>query len=107
MDVHANILNKIQVLEAIYRSGYQNDVIEHSLDKMIALEQSIAQKELSELQSDLTAFEKQYQMPSDIFYQRFHKGELGDDTDFFEWSAIYNMYQSVKKRLFSLDFVKV
>lgn len=105
--MQTNILNKIHVLETIFRTGYQNDVIERSLDKMIAIEKDISQKELAELHSQLELFEKQYRLTSEDFYSRFHKGELGDDADFFEWSAIYSMYQSVKQRLLSLNFATI
>jgi hypothetical protein len=38
-------------------------------------------------------------MPSNTFYQQFKAGELGDSMDFFEWSAFYDMWQSVQTRL--------
>ena len=49
------------------------------------------------------AFEAEYQMPSEDFYRRFHKGGLGDGADFFEWSAFYDMYQLVRERLEDLE----
>jgi hypothetical protein len=38
-------------------------------------------------------------MNSEAFYQRFNLGELGDDVDFVEWSAFYDMHQAVSDRL--------
>ncbi|MFB2924018.1 hypothetical protein [Aerosakkonema funiforme] len=45
----------------------------------------------------LKAFESQYQMSSDEFYQRFRSGELGDEIDFFEWSVFYEMWKTAQK----------
>ncbi len=104
MTTHVNIFDKIQALETIFRSGYYNDVIERILDKIIISERDKAAAELTDIQNHIQTFEKKYKMASDIFYSRFQKGELGDDADFFEWSAFYDMYQSVRKRLASLEF---
>lgn len=107
MITQVNILDKIHVLETIFRSGYQNDVIERTLDKIIFSERDKAIIELTELRNQLRSFEKKYKMASDNFYPRFQNGELGDDADFFEWSAFYGMYQSVSKRLANLEFKSV
>ena len=56
-----------------------------------------------DLKTLLQSFETHYQMSSDDFFHRFHKGELGDNADFFEWSATYDMYQVVRKRLAKLS----
>jgi hypothetical protein len=36
---------------------------------------------------------------SDEFYPRFERGELGDATDFVEWSATCEMIQNLEERL--------
>lgn len=54
--------------------------------------------EISELEMHLKAFEQHYQMQSEDFYRRFQQGQLGDSADFFEWSAVYAMHQSVIER---------
>lgn len=99
MATQEKILNKLRHLEMLYRQGYRSDVIEQSLDKIIALELATARRELTELQQKLRVFETRYQMSSDIFYGRFRAGELGDAVDFVEWSIFYEMWQSVRERL--------
>jgi hypothetical protein len=47
----------------------------------------------------LAEFERQYDLASDEFYTRFERGELGDATDFVEWSATYEMIQNLEDRL--------
>jgi len=51
-------------------------------------------QDILELENRLQAFEAQYQMRSDNFYQRFRAGELGDSMDFFEWSVFYEMWKA-------------
>jgi len=80
-------------LAAIAITGrWDNDVIDHSLDKLIALERAAAQRELADLQERLQAFEARYQMPSEEPYRRFRAGELGDAMDVVEWSIFYEMW---------------
>ncbi len=92
-------LNKLRILETLFQQGYRSDFLDRTLDKIIALERADIHQELTELQARLTAFEQQYQISSADFYRRFHKGELGDDADFFEWSAFYDMAETLRKRL--------
>lgn len=97
-------LIKLRHLESLYCQGYQSDVVDQTLDKIIALENAQARQELSDLETSLAAFEQQYQMSSTQFEQRFHAGELGDDADFFEWSALSDMAKSLRQRLKVLEF---
>lgn len=103
MATQVSTLDKLRILETLYHRGYQSDVIDHTVDKVIALERDRAERESAELETHLRAFETRYHMSSENFYDQFHKGELGDSADFFEWSAFYTMYQSVQERLRNLD----
>jgi hypothetical protein len=42
-------LARLQYLEALYRQGYRSDVIDRSLDKIIALERAAARREYTDL----------------------------------------------------------
>ncbi len=92
-------LSRLQYLETLYRHGYRSDVVDRSVDKIIALERAAAQRDVADLQQRLQAFEQQYEMSSQSFYQRFRAGELGDAVDFVEWSAFYEMHEAVRDRL--------
>ncbi len=100
MSTQANTLTngtitKLRRLESLYCQGYQSDVVDRTLDKIIMPERAQARRELSELEVSLAVFEQQYQMSSAQFQQRFHTGQLGDDADFFEWSALHNMAKNL------------
>ncbi len=67
------------------------------LDEAIAKSNPI--DDLLELVEDMAAFEKKYQMPSSEFYQKFQAGQMGDDFEFFEWSAVYRMYTGTRRAI--------
>lgn len=96
-------LDWLQYLEALYRRGYRSDLVDQSLDKIIALERTAARRQFTDLQERVRAFEARYQMRSEDFYRRFRAGELGDAADFIEWSAFYEMWESVRERLKVLE----
>ena len=54
---------------------------------------------LRDLECDLVTFEEQYKMASDLFFQRWKTGELGDVADFMEWSTLYQMTCEMRERL--------
>ena len=103
MAANDKTMTRLQYLETLYRQGYRSDMIDHSLEKIIALERATAQRELAEIQERLRTFETRYQMPSEDFYQRFRAGELGDAMDMVEWSIFYEMWESVRARLAMLE----
>ena len=92
-------MDKLKVLERLYRQGVWSEVFDRTIDKLldIEVEQTLAEKE--DLERRLAAFETRYGMESADFYQRFRAGELGDEMDFVEWSVFYEMYQALLQRL--------
>lgn len=103
MDQPDSTLSKLQAIETLYRRGYQSEVIDRAMDKLIAIERHRAQEELADLDGRIREFETRYHMSSEDFQKRFQEGELGDEADFFEWSAFNDMRQSVRERLQNLE----
>lgn len=62
----------------------------------MAIEQEHAQRELTDLDARLRAFEAHFHMPSDEFYRRYEAGELGDSAEFMEWASFYDMRTTVR-----------
>jgi hypothetical protein len=99
MTTSQQTLFKIQSLEQLYRAGYHSDTVDTTIDKLIAIEQAHAKQESARLEATLHRFEKEYQLSSEDFYHQFQAGELGDEADFFEWSAFYQMWLSSQKQI--------
>jgi hypothetical protein len=79
MATNDKTIDRLQYLEVLYRQGYRSDVIDRSLDKIIALERVAAQRDLADLQERLRTFEARYRMPSEEFVRRWAKIPEADD----------------------------
>jgi len=99
METAIRTLDKLRSLEQLYRQGFRSEVIDRTLDKLLAAEAKQALAERRDLEARLSAYEEQFNMSSQEFYRRFRSGELGDGVDFVEWSVFYEMYQAIRQRL--------
>lgn len=93
-------IRKLEILKDTYSDQAQlNQIVDKLLD--IALSQH--RQNLEKYQHDMREFEQRYGMESSIFYQHFQAGELGDDIDFFEWVALYELKQDLLKKIDKLE----
>lgn len=74
-------------------------VVEQTVDKLLERETTRLTELKTRLEQQLGEFEKQHAMKTPDFYARFERGELGDTTDFVEWSATYEMVENLNKQL--------
>lgn len=93
------ILNQLHILESLSKEGAYSDIFVLSLRNIFLEEIKSIEQQIKEVEIDLETFEKQYHLSSEQFYQQFKEGRLGDDIDFVEWSAFYQMWDSLQKRL--------
>ena len=47
----------------------------------------------------LALYEQKYGMESQMFYERFQRGEMGDAPDFMRWATQYEIYRELKHDL--------
>lgn len=99
MSIPSEVLAKLKILETLYQQGKSNDVINQTLDKIISQELAESRQKNQELEAEIQRFEQQYQMSSAEFYQRFHSGELGDELDWVEWNAFYQMWMTLQEQI--------
>lgn len=78
-------------------------VVEQTVDKLLERETSRLTELKTRLEHQLAEFEKQYAMQTSVFCARFERGEMGDATDFVEWSATDEMVRNLDKRLALLE----
>ncbi len=60
-----------------------------------------------EMTVKINQFEKQYNIPSDEFSEKFNAGQLGDSADFIEWFAYYDMRLEILKKIKCLSEAEV
>ncbi|HHS96829.1 MAG TPA: hypothetical protein ENK08_02870 [Chloroflexi bacterium] len=95
------LLEKVRRLERYVQltDGQVDDVLESTLDKMLERERQRLLRQQARLEAQIADFEARYGWNSEEFYHRFERGELGDDTDFVEWSATIEMLRDLQRTI--------
>ena len=83
----------IQNIGKIFEKGLQDEYLSRAIGKIVEHTKEKTSSNVRLLSKDLSQFERKYNMSSENFFARFEKGELGDKGDYFEWSAIFQMYR--------------
>ncbi len=86
---------KVEILERIGAG----QVLDRTLNKLIVIQLARYQMAIRQIEPELEAFEKRFQMSSDECYEKFNAGELGDDGDIFEWVSLYENVLLYQERL--------
>ena len=90
---------RLERLAKLARLGLTSSLVAVTIDKLYAHEIAEARSKLAGFEAELAEFETQYEMTSDDFFQQFQAGKLGDDMDFFDWSALVQMTRNLRTRL--------
>lgn len=100
------ILQKIHVLENMVRVKADTDeVLLWTVSKLVNYETEKLKLDLDRIKGKLGRFEERYSLDSAGFYQNFRAGELGDETDFFEWAALHEMYSDISAQVEKTEVV--
>jgi hypothetical protein len=94
-------LEKIQRFERYLEltHGSADQTLDLVFDKLLERKRAELVQQRDAMRAELDAFERQYQLASAEFFDKFRHGELGDATDFFDWSATWQMYRSTLQYL--------
>lgn len=71
---------------------------EDAVETGVNREKRITQMKLDQLREKVQEFEKEYEMDSDEFRDRFETGELGDDKDFMEWDVYLDLIEQLEQK---------
>lgn len=86
-----------------HHRGQSEALIESIVDKLFDQERESLLRQKAELRVELDEFESHYAQVSSEFYEKFQNGEMGDNMDYFDWSATWRMYLSVLAALETLQ----
>ena len=92
-------LEKVKTLEKLAELGAEDRLIDQALSKLLRYAEAKERKELEGIAAKLRSLEEQFRMDSELFYEKFHKGELGDEEEFFRWDALIEMQRRIAQRL--------
>lgn len=98
-----DVVEKIKILEELAKLGGEDEVFLRIIDKLTLYKQEKLEDDLKEIENQMKIFEEEYGLDSDEFISKFEKGEAGDNMDFMEWSALYDMRRRVQDRLTLLE----
>ena len=90
-----NLEAKIEVLKQIGAEA----LVGQTLDKIIQSELNQIIQTQESLRQELAEFERCYGISSEDCFKQFEAGKLGDDADYFEWTGLYEIYQSNEETL--------
>ena len=93
-----NLAAKLEQLAEFYRNGFASEIMLKTLHKLFQYEAETCRSQLKHLETDLYDFEKQYGMPSEVFFKRFQAGKTDDRMDFVEWASLIQMASRLKKQ---------
>ncbi len=93
------VVQRLQILVEFYRQGQASPLTKHALDKLLAYEMDVCQKQLSQLQRDMAQFEQRYALSSTEFYRRYQTGQTDDRMDYVEWASLVQMTRNLEERL--------
>jgi prefoldin subunit 5 len=80
------------------------DVREGSaVEEGISRELRIVERKLEKYQSQLGSFEDKHGMSTEEFLEKFNSGELGDDSEWFDWKFAAEAVKRLEKRRAELE----
>ncbi|MBP7963584.1 MAG: hypothetical protein KBG20_14560 [Caldilineaceae bacterium] len=97
--INSVTLQRLRVLEQLYERGYQDEVVDLTVGKLVDRQIQKDESQLASLAADLQTFERQHGMASADFAARYGAGKAGDSADAFEWHALYKMYVRLTEHL--------
>ncbi len=90
---------RLSTLAVLYEQGQVSQLMDRTLDKLLAQEAEQCRTQLAELEVDLAGFERQYDLTSAEFFRRYQAGETDDRMDFVEWASLVYMRDILLHRL--------
>lgn len=70
-------------------------IVKESLRRELALSEA----KVNLIREEIEGFEKRYEMLSEEFVDKFERGELGDDQDYFEWWGLVRGLKKIEEQI--------
>jgi len=96
-------VDAVSRLEALREAYPDQAELELVVGKLLDVALRRYRQRLEHYEDELRQFEQRYGLDSDVFYQRFEAGELGDATDYFEWASLYELRQDLLLKVERLE----
>lgn len=98
-------LARVKSLNQFIRKHGEDALIAETISKMLDYKVQQYQTEINKLNGEIGKFERTHIMVSSDFYKKYLEGNLGDELDFVEWSALYQMRQRLLDKKVDLESI--
>lgn len=99
MQAVANITaQRLSTLAQLYQQGQTSQLMDRTLDKLLAHEAEQARLQLETIDADLATFEQHFEMTSADFFGDYQSGQTDDRMDFVEWASLVHMKENLLRR---------
>ena len=73
-------------------------IVQETLKKLTQLELEKYKTQMEKVKSELIPFERRFGKISQVAWEEFQRGKLGDDMDIMEWMMLYENYLALEKQ---------
>lgn len=91
--------DKLRTLEKLAELGGEDRLMDQTITKLLDYAMGRHRRDLEDIEAKLRTLEETFGMSSQLFAQKFHRGELGDEEEFFRWAALVEMQRRIAQRL--------
>ena len=96
-------MNAAEKLEILKDTCSDDTELDSVLGKLLDVSLGRCRLHMERYDQELHDLESRFGMPSAEFYRRFEAGELGDDTDYFEWAGLYELREELLSKIRRLE----
>ena len=89
----------VRWLAEMYEQKQIDSLTAQTLNKLVDMEASRVRMQLEDIERVLADYEKQYDMSSAEFFQKYDSGKTDDRMDFVEWASLTQMADHLRQKL--------
>jgi hypothetical protein len=89
----------VRWLAEFYEKKQVSSLTAQTLNKAVEYEVSQSQAQLAEIEKVLADYEKQFDLSTAEFFERYQAGQTDDSVESVEWASLAQMAESIRKRL--------
>jgi hypothetical protein len=89
----------VRWLAELYEKKQVSSLTAQTLNKAVEYEVSQSRSQLTEIEKVLIDYEKQFNVSTAEFFERYQAGQTDDSAESVEWASLAQMAESIRKRL--------
>ncbi len=95
----SSVAQRLSRLAMLYERGQASELMERTLNKLMAHEAQQARDQLDEFGAELAEIEQRNGIATEEIFRRFQAGQTDDRMDFVEWASLVQMATNLRQKL--------